>query len=909
MGLKQKLKETVSKFPSKIAIQDKRESIWSKLTYSELEKQIQSLSFWLFKQGLRKQDRIAIILNNRREWPLIFFSTIYVGAIVVPISPDSTKNEIENIIKDSEPKFIFVDDSSFLIKENTANSVSFVTKIISVDSSIFREALSLNQKTDEIESISIQDEDLACIVYTSGTTDQPKGVMLTHKNLLSNFFSLSELGILSNSDTVISILPLHHTYPLMGTLILPFLCGATVVYVSSLHPDLIFQALQKIGTTKFVVVPQLLYLFHRRIQEEIKKIFFPIRILLKITIEILWFIRRYTRINLAKLLFSNLHNKFGKKLDYFVTGGARIDSDIQRDFFKLGFTIIEGYGLTETSPVLTFNPAKRPKFGSVGKAIPSVQININNKDKDGIGEVIARGPNIMKGYYNRPQLTQEVIKGGWFYTGDLGYLDQDNYLFLTGRQKEVIVLSSGLNIYPEEIEAHYLKAPCVKEICVFEVTWKKGSLEKSDILYAVVVPNLEYFKKWGEVNLRLVIKERFENLSKELPPHKRIMGFILTHESLPRTVLGKIKRYAVKEMYLEQITKEEPILGKQQEASQEDRLIFEAETTKLILDYLKKQTKIDRPIDLDDGLEIDLGIDSLGRIELASGLKATFGIEIKDEIIGKVFTVKDLIKGIESLLSKEHKIVTTEKISLDSDYWKNIIDVLPKKENLDKIDLNPGWFAWIAALLFTGFWHLFFKIFYNLKIEGKNNIPKKGPYILYVNHTSYYDGFIVAASLPQSVKLDLFFVGFRPYFDVPIIRNLIKIGRIIPLDFSSHLLEALRSSFYVLKNGKNLCLFPEGFRSLDGKLKEFKKGFGILSCEANAKLIPVLIDGAWKAWPRISTFPRLYPIKIKFGTPQNIDALLKKGLNQGAKDQYEAICIAAGEVLSNLVHPRGVQEV
>ncbi|MBL7197876.1 MAG: AMP-binding protein [Candidatus Omnitrophica bacterium] len=900
MDLRQKFKENILKYPHKVAIQTKQDSTWSQIHYYQLNQQIQSLSSWLFKQGLRRSERVVIILNNRLEWPLIFFSTIYLGAVVVPISPDSPKKEIENILTDSEPKLIFVDGSSFLCEQENLKSITFVTKIISIDSSLFKETIKSFPRNNDIESIAIEDDDLACILYTSGTTDEPKGVMLTHKNLLSNYISLDKFSLLSRSDSVISILPLHHAYSLMSTLILPFLCGAKVVYPGSLHPDVIIEALQETGTTKFIVVPQILYLFHRGIQERMKKIFFPLRAVLKIMIECLWFVRKKTRLNLVRFLLFNLHNRFGNRLQFFVSGGARIDSDIEKDFFKLGFTIIEGYGLTETSPVLTLNPPSDPKIGSVGKPIMDVEIKIDDKNEQGIGEVVAKGSNIMKGYYKRPDLTKEVIKNGWFYTGDTGYLDRDGYLFLTGRQKEVIVLSSGLNIFPEEIETHYAKSPFIKEICVFEATSKKGSLKKTDILYGVAVPNLEYFKKWGEVNLRFVIKERFENLSKELPPHKRMMGFILTHQALPRTVLGKIKRYAVKEMYLDQIAKEESVSQKQREITEEDKFILETDISKNTLNYLKKQTKIDRPIYLDDGLEIDLGIDSLGRIELASGLKATFGIEIKDEVIGKVFTVRDLIGEIQSLLSKETKVIEKEKISLDSDYWRNIIEILPSKENIEKIDLNPDWLSWTAAFLFTGFWYLFFRIFYNLKIEGKDNIPSKGPYILYANHTSYFDGLIIAASLPQDVILDLFFVGFRPYFDVPIIRNLIKTGRIIPLDFASHLLEALRSSFYVLKHSKNLCLFPEGLRSLDGKPREFKRGFGILSKESQTKLIPVLIDGAWQAWPRTSNFPRRHPIRIKFGLAYNIDVLEEQGIKEGAKDKYEAICIGARKELIRL---------
>ena len=535
--------------------------------------------------------------------------------------------------------------------------------------------------------------------------------------------------------------------------------------------------------------------------------------------------------------------------------------------------------------------------------MPDVELNLANKDDKGIGEVIARGSNIMKGYYKRDDLTKEVIKDGWFYTGDLGYFDEDGYLFLTGRSKEVIVLSSGLNINPQEVEEAYMKEAPLKEMCILEVPLKKED-GATLALWAIIRPDLEFFKKYGEVNLKSVIKERFDNVSKTLPAHKRIMGFSITLKELPRTLLGKIKRFEVNDIYKESISKEAAYIPEPKELSEEDKAFLEKDVSKKIINYLKEKTKRKLATYPDDTLELDLGIDSLGRIELATGLEKTFGIEIKDEIVGGAFTVRDLINGIEALLkmSPQNLPEYEKEISFGPEYWRKLFEVLPKKENLAKIDLNPGFWTWLADFLFTYFLlYLYFKIFHNLKVEGKENFPPKGPYILYANHTSYYDGLVIAASFPRFPRLDLFFVGFRPYFTVPVIRNLIRIGRIIPLDFSSHLLEALRSSYYVLKNGKKLFFFPEGLRTLDGKIGEFKKGFGILIKESNVKVVPVITEGVFEAWPRTSKFPKLFhPIKIKFGKAIDPDTLEKEGLEMGASDSYGAICIAARKKLIEL---------
>ncbi|MBL7156741.1 MAG: AMP-binding protein [Candidatus Omnitrophica bacterium] len=898
-NLPEKFKKISSEYSNQIAIKYKKDNKWATITYGDFNNTLESLCNFLLTKNIKKDDKIAILLKNRPEWPLVFFASLSIGAACVPMNPELTQKEIQNILNNSESKIVFTDDGFLRLKKEILQNCPSVKEVISVDSeSVWRPTRSPNVSSDR----HADPGDTACILYTSGTTDEPKGVMLSHKNLLSNCESLYKLNLITRKDSVVSILPLHHTYPLTITMLLPLLYGGMIVYPGTLRGEAVLQALKETNPTVFVAVPQIFYTFHQKIVDLLKNIPFPLKLLLNATTNLLYRIRRKTRINLSRYLFFSLQKKFGKSMRLFVSGGAKLDENVEQDLFKFGFTILEGYGLTETSPVLALNPLKNPKIGSVGLAIPEVELRIINKDENGLGEVIARGPNIMEGYYKRSDLTADVIKDGWFYTGDLGFFDKDGYLFLTGRSKDIIVLSSGKNIYPEEIEEAYSKDVPAEEICVFEVPSKKGAKE-TEVLWAVIVPDLKFFKKYGEVNLKNVIKERIDNVSRSLPPHKRLMGFSITLDELPRTLLGKVKRFAVKEIYIPKILEEEKTIPEKEDLSREDRELVNTYFGKKIIDYLKKTAKVDKAIVPANSLELDLGIDSLGRIDLAFGLEKLFGTEIEDEIIGRSFTVKDLILGcMESLLPKDTKTKREGKKGIDfgPDYWVKLLRVPPKKESLDKIDLNPGFGAWLGGFIFTLLHWLVYKLFYSLKVEGKENFPESGPYILYVNHSSYFDGFLVAVSLPKFPRLELFFVGFRPYFTVPIIRNLVKIGRIIPLDFSSHLLEALRSSYYVVKKGKSLCLFPEGLRTLDGEIKEFKKGFGILVKETQAKLVPVVLEGAYEAWPRTSKFPRRHPIKVKFGKPRDPGDMEREGYKMGAKDSYEAICLAARDVLVTL---------
>ncbi|MCX5716346.1 MAG: AMP-binding protein [Candidatus Omnitrophica bacterium] len=546
---------------------------------------------------------------------------------------------------------------------------------------------------------------------------------------------------------------------------------------------------------------------------------------------------------------------------FFASGGARLDPKVAKGLSGLGFKILEGYGLTETSPIVTFNPVRKQKFGSVGMVIPDVEIKILNPDKNKTGEVLIKGPNVMKGYYKRPKETEEVLKSGWFYSGDFGHIDKDGYLFLTGRLKEIIVLSSGKNIYPEEIETHYQKSPFIKELCVLGIL-KEGATEE---LGAVIVPDAEHFKKIGEVNIREKIKWELETLSKEIAAYKRIMGFTITKTELPRTRLGKIKRYEVEKVYKDQFADRGPQVADHR-LNDGTQVILNTDVGKKVVEFLIKAKGIKKSINADDHLELDLGIDSLGRVELAVGLEKVFGIGIPDEDFSRIFTVKDIIEKISEFILKKPGSTAGREVS-DETMWKTILQKDPKEDIKAKIDLAPNFFAKTLAFLGTKCLYVIFKIFFRLKIEGVENIPKEGPFILCPNHSSYLDAFIVAASVPHKCELNLFFMGFKAYFIQPVIKNLIRLMRVIPVDPAAELIGAMQASAFVIHNKKSLCIFPEGKRSIDGEVKELKKGIGILAKELNVTLVPVYIKGAFLAWPRGQTFPKPHPIKITFGKP------------------------------------------
>lgn len=476
---------------------------------------------------------------------------------------------------------------------------------------------------------------------------------------------------------------------------------------------------------------------------------------------------------------------------------------------------------------------------------------------------------------------------------------------LTAKFKDFIEVNLKKNIYPEEIEEFYGKAGPIKEMCVFSVSGMGGV--KGKALWAVIRPDLDEFRKFASINLHLAIKERFDNVSPSLPIYKRLDGFTITLSDLPHNLFGKLDRDAVKEIYeprvIAGIEGALPVLG---ELTPADHLLIVSPIGITTLECLKKISGIKRPIILEDSLELDLGIDSLGRIELASCLESAFKATIKDEAISRAFSVKRLILGITDALKGAKETPSEDQgVPFEPDYWKKHLQVLPKEEHLGALEFRGGFFSWSFRLTVAAIDCLIMKLFFRIKSEGEENVPNAGAYILYPNHTSDLDGPAITACLPRRPVFQLYYFlfipfFFRPFIKSPLLRNIVKMARLIPFDYSTHFLESLRSAYLVLARGKGLCYFPEGLRSTTGEIGRFKKGFGILAKETGAKLVPVAIEGAFEAWPSTAKNPKRHPIRVRFGKPLLPEDLEKQGLAMGAKDSYEAISIAARKALIEL---------
>src|SRR5438067_2503442 len=470
----------------------------------------------------------------------------------------------------------------------------------------------------------------------------------------------------------------------------------------------------------------------------------------------------------------------------------------------------------------------------------------------------------MKGYWNRPDATAAVLKGGWLHTGDLGYFDSGGNLFITGRQKDVIVLSNGKNVYPAEIESHYLKSPYIKEIGVLGLESQPGK-PGSDRLHAVVVPNFELLKERKIVNAKEVIRFDMEGLSAQLPSTKRIGSYEIWQEALPRTTTRKLKRFEMekrvranqKQGHPDSEVSAEPALSSEDTAWLEQPEVQKA--LKIIREAAKTGSARIRP---SDNLELDLGLDSMQRIEWLVALEKELGGDVEESVLAEIYTVRELVDVVrESAASGKHGAPRAQFAG-----WKAILEEEPSDpEVLALAEPRP-----IAEHFWYGVSRVAQMIArdrFELQVAGLERIPQRGPVILCSNHQSFLDPAILGSLLPWEVFRNTFSVGTSEIFGSGLMRMLAGRLRVVVVDPDANLIPAMRAGAFGLRHGRALILYPEGERSIDGKPKSFKKGAAILSVHTHAPLVPIAIAGFHEAWPRGKRFQGFAPLKMKFGDP------------------------------------------
>jgi long-chain acyl-CoA synthetase len=539
------------KFDSKIALEDLNSTPISRVTYRELLSIVLKFGTALREMGIKERTHIALIGENRVQWAISYLTALCFNYVIVPIDKNLTTNEIMNIIHESDAEaIIFSGAYAGIIAEGR----SFLKKMkhyICMDETSEEKDFKIMSKlivnSKEISSDDlprINPNDLAEIIFTSGSLGRAKGVMLTQKNLATNLMDMVSMVLITDQDRFLSVLPMHHTYECTCGLLCPLFSGASAHYARSLKT--VVDDIQKVKATIMLGVPLLYDKMFRRIikgikEDKVKSVIVPP--LVKLT-------NLFSNLGLStikKKIFTELHHKFGGAVRIFIAGGAAPDPLVAKGLREFGFTFIQGYGLTETSPILTLNRLDNYKDNAAGIPLPSVEIKINNPDENGSGEIWAKAPSVMLGYYKNEKATKESFEDGWFKTGDIGYLDEDGFLHINGRKKNVIISRGGKNVFPEEIEDVLNRSPFILESLVFG----EKDIKQDEIIGAQLVADAEAFIEFAETNkititddlIYKTIQDEVDKANKQLAQHKHIKKFYIREKEFEKTTTQKIKRY------------------------------------------------------------------------------------------------------------------------------------------------------------------------------------------------------------------------------------------------------------------------------------------------------------------------------------------------------------------------------
>lgn len=508
-----------------------KDGTWKEMSYIELSRQAKNFANYLISLGIQREERLAILSESRPEWAVAFFASIQTGTITVPLDIKLTLSELTSILSDCNPRVICVSEHYLNMAEQIRAAVPSIEHIF-----VLEQVKDLKGPEGDMGRQRDLDE-TALIVYTSGTTGNPKGVMTTFRNIISQLRDVEKLFNMDSSDSLISILPLNHLLELNMGLLSIMYRGAQVSYSKSLSPKEISSVMKEKRVTYMITVPLFVKMLKSSIEKEIKKSG------AESAFNLLYKIAGYIpNVAIRRMMFGKIHAGFGGRMKGFMCGGAPLDMDVAEFFDRVGIPVYQGYGLTETSPTLATNYPKNNRLGSVGKAIPSVTLKLADTC-----EILALGPNIMKGYYGKPEMTREVIDGdGWFHTGDIGEFDKDGYLYITGRIKNMIVLGGGKKIFPEEVEAVLEKSDLIKELCVLSVKIQSGNKAGTEEVGVVIVP-ADNLQNKPDDELQKLLEAEVKTLGKDLAPYKQPSAIIIHREELPKTATRKVKRKLVQE--------------------------------------------------------------------------------------------------------------------------------------------------------------------------------------------------------------------------------------------------------------------------------------------------------------------------------------------------------------------------
>ena len=858
--------------------------------YRELAERSRAFAHGLVKAGVKPGDAIVLFAQNRPEWIAAALGVLRAGAVVVPLDVQFGDDDLAHILADSAARAVITTKRRL----ERLEQLDPERKLTLLDAPPGDERSWENLcRAERAELPVVRPNQPAVLFYTSGTTGPPKGVPLTHGNIASQLRVVRQLGIVTETDRVLLPLPLHHVYPFVVGMLVPLSLGLPLVIPFSLTGQHLLRALREGDVTAIVGVPRLYSALDAGIRARVESSGRIARRLFYSLLRLSCFLRESLGIDAGKLLFRSLHRHFGKNLRLLASGGSALDPDLAGRLQSLGWGVAIGYGLTETSPLLSINLPGDFRGRSVGRIFPGVEIRIDPHalvgDGEGdpgrpgaqpareTGEVLARGPNVFAGYRNLPEQTAHAFTAdGWFRTGDIGYLE-DGFLYLGGRLSTLIKTESGEKIQTEDLETAYAKEPAIREI---------GILEKGGKLAALIVPERAVCGS----DLEGAVRTALERASRSLPSYERISDFALTNDALPRTRLGKLQRHRLAARFEEarNLGEKAAATGGMplEEMSGEDRALFEEARPHAVWELLARRYPGKR-LTPDTSLQFDLGVDSLEWLNLTLEIAEKSGVEVTEEAISRIDTVRDLLREV-----------------LEAGEGKGLDPIAQPEAILDETQkrwLRPlGPFMNQTARAIYAVGRILMRLLFRVEVIGRENLPNDREWIMTPNHISLLDGFVLANALNWEQLRQTYWAGWTGIVTAnAFMRFLSRLGRILPVEPRRAARSGLALGAIVLQKGKNLVWFPEGGLSRSGELQEFKPGISLLLEHFAKPVVPVCILGTNTALPPDSARLRLRPVRIVIGRACSAEELRRIG---EGKNSHEQIANGLRKKVAELQH-------
>ena len=808
------LREAAERYGRKPALLMKPGFRYRTWTYADVWTESGKVASLLQSKGIQKGDRVAIWAPNSPQWVFALFGSMRAGAIPVPVDLRSEGGFVARVVEKSRPVMGFA--SRFTPGLGAA---------LGVDTVLLEDLEGLTLGFGEPEEMSMAPDDLAEIMFTSGTTGDPKGVMLTHRNILSDLEAVRSFIPGEPDYRVVSLLPLSHMFEQMGGLFLVMACGANVTYLTSMQPASIMKTMKERRVVTMVLVPQILSLFMKGIEAEVErkgKLGTWNRMLR---------LAAHLPMRMRRRLFFQVHRKMGGSLEFFAAGGAALDPNLARKWTAMGVKVLQGYGTTETSPVITGHPISSPRYDSPGLPLPGVDVRIADD-----GEILVRGPNVTPGYWEAPEQTEAVFQDGWYKTGDVGSFDAGGYLHLSGRKKDMIVLATGQNVFPDDIEQVLSTHPDIAGSAVVGLPRDGGAQ-----VHAALV-----MREGGDA------QEAVHWANAQLAEHQRIQGFtVWPGEDLPRTHTLKVKKHEVIKA-LE--GGEEQVLSAP--------VVRDAKAPVTVESIVAEFTGI--PIaDVQPHLTLGegLGLDSLGRVALLSSIEDQLRTYVDDSAI----TEETTIEGLRGLV----EMAAGSPTQYGFPSWGRRVWCRGLRGAIQRTVMFPA-LSWA----------------YGMRITGRENLTNvDGPVLLAANHHLHLDNGVLLKALPSKIRSRLAVAASSHMFESRLGSMLIPLlGNGFPFAKEGPVRPSLENLGRVLDDGWSVLVYPEGELTVGGPMKPFKPGIGLIAIQARVPVIPLRLGVNRFGFPSYVPLLRRGSLDVHIGEPMVFDERVS---SQEAADAIE----------------------